>query len=110
MRLDLDETNKNDKPIWFVSYKASSYYNVTKMNDYETIAKSNIDETFVKHFLTDNPGNEHEYTNPKIIDEVRCYFENDNYKDMAKCKNADKDGVYYLHYVLNLLFAYWPKI
>ena len=110
MRLDLDETNKNDKPIWFVSYKASSYYNVTKMNDYETIAKSNIDETFVKHFLTDNPGNEHEYTNPKIIDEVRCYFENDNYKDMAKCKNADKDGVYYLHYVLNVLFAYWPKI
>ena len=110
MRLDLDETNKNNKPIWFVSYQGTKYYNVTKMDDYETISNANIDETFAKHFLTDNPGNQHEYTNPKVIDEVRCYFQNDNYKDMAKCKNADKGGVYYLHYVLNMLLAYWPKI
>ena len=110
MRLDLDETNKNNKPIWFVSYQGTKYYNVTKMDDYETISNANIDETFAKHFLTDNPGNQHEYTNPKVIDEVRCYFQNDNYKDMAKCKNADKGGVYYLHYILNMLLAYWPKI
>ena len=110
MRLDLDESNKNNKPIWFVAYQASKFYNVTKMNDYETISKANIDEIFAKHFLTDNPGNEHEYTNPKIIDEIRCYFQNDNYKDLAKCKNADKNPEYYLHYVLNILFAYWPRI
>ena len=110
MRLDLDETNKNNNPKWFVAYQASKFYNVTKMNDYETISKANIDEVFAKHFLTDNPGNAHEYNNPKIIDEVRCYFQNDNYKDMAKCKNADKNAEYYLHYVLNILFAYWPKV
>ena len=110
MRLNLDETNKKNEPVWFVSYQATKYYNVTKLDDYETISKANIDETFVKYFLTDNPGNEKEYTNPKVIDEVRCYFQNDNYKDMAKCKNADKSAEYYLHYVLNILLAYWPKI
>ena len=110
MRLNLDETNKNDKPVWFEGYQATKFYNVTKMNDYETISKANIDEIFAKHFLSDNPGNEKEYTNPKIIDEVRCYFQYDNYKDMAKCKNAEKDGVYYLHYTLNMLYNYWPKI
>ena len=110
MRLNLDETNKNDKPVWFEGYQATKFYNVTKMDDYETISKANIDEIFAKHFLTDNPENAKEYTNPKIIDEVRCYFQYDNYKDMAKCKNADKDGVYYLHYTLNILFNYWPKI
>ena len=110
MRLNLDETNKNDKPIWFVVYKASEYYNVTTMNDFDNIAKANIDETYVKHFLTDNPGNEKEYKNPKVINKVKCFFQNDNYKDIARCKNIDKGGEFYLHYVLNILFAYWPKL
>ena len=110
MRLNLDETNKNDKPVWFEGYQATKFYNVTKMDDYETISKANIDEIFAKHFFTDNPGNAKYYTNPKKIDEVRCYFQNDNYKDMGKCNNADKDGIYYLHYILNILFHYWPKI
>ena len=110
MRLNLDETNKNDKPIWYISYKASEFYNVTTMNDYNKIAKANVDEIYAKHFLTDNPGNEPEYTNKKVINTLKCYFENDNYKDMIKCKNADKGGMYYLHYALNIFYAYWPKI
>lgn len=110
MRLDLDNTNKNNKPIWFVAYQASKFYNVTKLDDYEAISKANIDEIYAKHFFTDNPSNSPKYTNPKIIDQVRCYFQNDNYKDMAKSKNFDKNAEYYLHYVLNILFAYWPKI
>ena len=32
-RLDLDETNKNDKPLWYISYQASKLYNVSTMND-----------------------------------------------------------------------------
>ena len=110
MRLDLDETNKRDEPVWFVSYQASKFYNVTRMDDYENIAKANIDENFAKKFLTDNIEIEHEYTNPKVIDEVRCYFQYDNYKDMAKCKNAEKNFEYYLFYVLNILFVDWPKM
>jgi len=91
MRLDLDETNKRDEPVWFISYQSSKFYNVTRMDDYENIANANIDENFAKKFLTDNIEIEHEYTNPKVIDEVRCYFQYDNYKDMAKCKNAEKN-------------------
>ena len=110
MRLNLDETNKRNEPIWFVSYQASKFFNVTKMNEYELISKANIDEIFAKHYLTDNPGNKHEYTNPKVIDGVRCNFQNDNYKDLAKCKNADVDFVDKLHIIFNILFAYWPKL
>ena len=110
MRLDLDESNKREEPIWFVSYQATKFYNVSRMDDYETIANANIDEIFAKHFLTDNTEISHEYTNPKIIDEVRCYFQYDNFKDMAKCKNAEKDFEYYLFYILNIFFAHWTKM
>ena len=110
MRLNLDETNEKDKPIWYVAYQASKYYNVSKMDDYEAISKANIDEDFVKHFLTDNPENKIHYTNPKFVETIKCFFLNDNYKDIAKCKNVELDGEFYLHYFLNILFAYWPKI
>ena len=109
MRLNLDETNKRDEPVWFASYQASTFFNVTKMNDYETISKANIDDIFVKHYFNDNPENEKEYTNPKVINAVRCYFQNDNYKDLAKCENADVDFVDKLYFIFNILFAYWPK-
>ena len=110
MRLNLDETNKNDKPLWFIAYQATKYYNVTKMDDYKTISKANVDEIFVKHFLTDNPENKDKYTNPKKIENTKCIFSNDNYVDISKCKNAELSPEFYLHYVLNILFAHWPKL
>ena len=110
MRLNLDETNKNDKPLWFIAYQGTKYFNVTKMNDFETISKANIDEIFVKHLFTDNPENKYLYTDPKVIEMIKCWFQNDNYKDVAKCKNANIDAQYYLHIILNILFAYWPKL
>lgn len=110
MRLNLDETNKNDKPLWFIAYQATKYYNVTKMDDYKTIAKANVDEIFVKHFLTDNPENKDQYTNPKRIEKSKCKFSNDNYIDISKCKNVELGPEFYLHYVLNILFAHWPKL
>ena len=38
------------------------------------------------------------------------YFENDNYVDISKCKNVELGPEFYLHYVLNILFAHWPKL
>ena len=57
-RLNLDETNKKDKPVWYISYKASKFFNVSKMLDYDKISKANIDENFAKITLNDNPENE----------------------------------------------------
>ena len=47
-RLDLDETNKKDEPKWYISYQASKFYNVSKMDDYDIISKANIDEKYAK--------------------------------------------------------------
>ncbi len=109
-RLNLDESNKIQKPIWFISYQATKFYNVTSMDDYDTISKANIDANYAKKVLTDNPENEEEYTNNKFIENVKCDFDNDNYVDSLKCKSADFDGEIYLHYVMNLLFKKWPKV
>ena len=109
-RLNLDESNKKDKPIWYISYQASKFYNVSAMNDYDIISKANIDSNYVKKVLNDNPENEAQYTNQKIIDNYKCDFDNDNYVDLKKCKRADLDAEYYLHYVLNVLFKKWPKV
>ena len=109
-RLDLDETNKKDEPKWYISYQASKFYNVSKMDDYDIISKANIDEKYAKIHLADNPENENKYKNQKYIDKIKCAFNNDNYKDLLKCKNVDLGAEYYLHYVLNVLFKKWPKI
>ena len=109
-RLDLDETNKNNKPLWYISYQASKFYNVTKMDDFDKISKANIDENYAKINLADNPGNEEKYKSQKYIEKLKCEFRNDNYKDLVKCKNVDLGPEYYLHYVLNVLFKNWPKI
>ena len=109
-RLDLDETNKLDKPIWYISYQASKYYNVSKMDDYDAISKANIDSNYAKISLNDNPENEIIYNNQKFIDKIKCEFKSDNYKDLLKCRNVDLGEEYYLHYVLNALFKKWPKL
>ena len=109
-RLNLDESNKIQKPIWFISYQATKFYNVTSMDDYDIISKANIDANYAKKVLTDNPENEEEYTNNKFIENVKCDFDNDNYVDSMKCKSADFDGEIYLHYALNVLFKKWPKV
>ena len=108
-RLNLDETNQKDKPIWYISYKASQFYNVSKMDEFDIIAKANINEKYAKMVFADNPENENEYKNPKVIEKIKCEFNNDNYKDLLKCKNVDLGEEYYLHYVLNVLFKKWPK-
>ena len=109
-RLDLDETNKNDKPKWYISYKASKFYNVSNMNDYDKISKANIDEKYVKMVYADNPEYDTNYKSQKIIEKVKCGFKSDNYKDFLKCNNVVLGAEYYLHYVVNVLFKKWPKI
>ena len=109
-RLDLDKTNKNDNPFWYISYQASKFFNVTKMDDFDIISKANIDENYAKINLADNPENEEKYKSQKYIEKLKCEFRNDNYKDLVKCKNVDLGPEYYLHYVLNVLFKNWPKI
>ena len=109
-RLNLDESNIKNEPIWFISYQATKYYNVSIMNEYDIISKANIDANYAKKILTDNPENEPQYTNQKYIDNVKCNFDNDNYVDLKKCKNADLDAEYYLHYIVNVLFKKWPKL
>ena len=109
-RLNLDETNAKDNPIWYISYQATKFYNVTKMDDYDIISKANIDYKYLKMSYADNPENEIIYNNPKYIEKVKCEFKSDNYKDLLKCRNVDLGAEYYLHYVLNILFKKWPKI
>ena len=109
-RLDLDETNKNDKPLWYISYQASKFYNVSMMDDYDTISKANIDEKYAKIHFADNPENEMIYKNPKLIEKIKCQFRSNDYKELLKCKNVDLGAEYYLHYVMNVLFKKWPKI
>ena len=109
-RLNLDETNIKDEPIWYISYQASKFYNVSKMTDYDKISKANIDEYYAKLTLNDNPENEIYYKNQKFIEKIKCEFRNDNYKDLLKCKNVNFDAEFYLHYVMNILFKKWPKI
>ena len=41
-RMNLIESNEKKEPIWFISYNATSFFNVTSLNDVKTLARYNI--------------------------------------------------------------------
>lgn len=110
-RLNLDESNRLRKPIWYISYNASEFYNVTDMTDFEGISKANIDENYGKHYYTDNPELKELYTSKQEIENLKCYFHTDNFISQLKCKNAKHFIEHYTNYVFDhFFFAKWEKL
>lgn len=108
-RFNLDESNKTGKKIWY-NYNATQLFNVTTMTDIEGVRKANIDEEFVRHKYTDNPENYKFYTNKQIIENTKCIFHNDNFKDILACPNFQQTAEEKMHKYFNMFNMKWIKL
>ena len=108
-RMNLIESNEKKEPIWFIPYNASSFFNVTSLNDVKTLAKYNITPEYIQHKYTDVPGSEDRGKDEKTRYNEQCVYDHDNMEDVADCKGTSKFSKDYFYYILNKLSFSWAK-
>ena len=107
--MNLIEKKKKKEPIWFIPYNASSFFNVTSLNDVKTLAKYNITPEYIQHKYTDVPGSEDRGKDEKTRYNEQCVYDHDNMEDVADCKGTSKFSKDYFYYILNKLSFSWAK-
>ena len=108
-RMNLIESNEKKEPIWFIPYNASSFFNVTSLNDVKALAKYNITPEYIQHKYTDVPGSEDRGKDEKTRYNEQCVYDHDNMEDVADCKGTSKFSTDYFYYILNKLSFSWAK-
>ena len=109
-RFDLDEANKKREPIWYESYTATTFFNVTSMNDYQGLSNITIEGDYIVKKYTDTEKGKQIAYDAGAIKSAMCDYKYDLLSDQMKCKNI-KMGFNgdYMHYVLNLLMGEWRE-
>ena len=109
-RFHLEEANKKREPIWYESYKATTFFNVTSMNDYQGLSNITIEGDYIVKKYTDTEKGKQVAYNAGEIKSSTCDYKYDLLSDQMKCKNI-KMGFSgdYMHYVLNLLMGEWRE-
>ena len=109
-RMNLTESNKLRKPIWFISYIATDFFNVKTMADVESINKYEIGPQYVIKKYTDIDDAEKKSKDWGAINSCKCTFNCDTIEEQNKCQNM-KAGFNerYLHYVLDYLMGNWKE-
>ena len=108
-RMNLIESNEKKEPIWFISYNATSFFNVTSLNDVKTLARYNITPEYIQHKYTDVPGSEDRGKDEKTRYNEQCMYDHDNMEDVANCKGTSIFSKDYFYYLLNKLSFSWAK-
>ena len=108
-RMNLTESNEKREPIWFISYNATSFFNVTSLNDVEAMSRYNVTQEYIQHRYTDVPGSEDRGKDEKTRFNEQCVYDHDNMEDVADCTKASIFSEDYFYYVLNKISFKWSK-
>ena len=107
-RMNLTESNKLRKPIWFISYIATDFFNVDSMADVDSVNKYEIGPEYVIKKYTDIDNAKEKSKDWGAVNSCKCTFNCDTIEEQNKCQNM-KAGFNerYLHYVLDYLMGNW---
>ena len=107
-RMNLTESNKLRKPIWFISYIATDFFNVDTMADVDSVNKYEIGPEYVIKKYTDIDNAKEKSKDWGAVNSCKCTFNCDTIEEQNKCQNM-KAGFNerYLHYVLDYLMGNW---
>ena len=108
-RMDLNQSNTLDKPVWFNSYNATDLFNVTSLNDIVNMAKFKITPEYIQHKYTDVPGSEERGKDAGARHSAQCVYDHDNMEDVFNCTGYSIFSEDYLHYILNKISFKWAK-
>ena len=108
-RMNLTESNEKRKPIWFIPYNATELFNVTSLNDIESIAKFKITPEYIQHRYTDVPGSEDRGKDEGTRYSAQCTYDHDNMEDVFSCTGYSVFSDDYIYYLLNKISVKWEK-
>ena len=87
-RFDLNKSNKEKKPYWFIGYRATQFYNVSDMTQFEKILSINPQGDYI---INEYSGSQIGYNlanNKKAIKRAECVLKTDSFLDFHKCKGV----------------------
>ena len=108
-RMNLTESNEKREPIWFIPYNATELFNVTSLNDIESIAKFKITPEYIQHRYTDVPGSEDRGKDEGTRYSAQCTYDHDNMEDVFSCTGYSVFSESYLLYLFNKVSFEWEK-
>ena len=108
-RMNLIESNEKREPIWFIPYNATELFNVTSLNDVESMAKFKITPEYIQHKYTDVPGSEDRGKDEGTRYSAQCTYDHDNMEDVFNCTGYSVFSDDYIYYLLNKISVKWEK-
>jgi len=108
-RMNLIESNEKREPVWFIPYNATDLFNVTSLNDIESMAKYKISPEYIQHKYTDVPGSEDRGKDEGSRINEQCHYDHDNMEDVFNCTGYSILSESYLYYLFNKISFQWEK-
>ena len=108
-RMNLIESNEKREPVWYIPYNATDLFNVTSLNDIESMAKFKISPEYIQHKYTDVPGSEDRGKDEGSRTHEQCNYDHDNMEDVLNCTGYSILSESYLYYLFNKISIKWAK-
>ena len=89
-RFDLEGSNKDKQPYWYLAYNASTFYGVKNMLDYNTIFFdfNNMSQYVVNKYSGSQEGIENQ-NNPDYLRKANCTMHTNNFDDFFQCYSTN---------------------
>ena len=89
-RFDLERSNKEEQPHWYLAYNASTFYGVKNMLDYNTIFFDfkNMSQYVVNKYSGSQEGIENQ-NNPDYLRKANCTMHTNNFDDFFQCYSTN---------------------
>ena len=87
-RFNLDKSNKEKLPYWYIGYRATEFFKVKDMTQFEKILSINPKGDYI---INEYAGSEKGYSlakNDKAIKRAQCILKTDSFLDFHKCKGV----------------------
>ena len=89
-RFDLETSNKEEQPYWYLAYNASTFYGVKNMLDYNKIffEFNNMSQYVVNKYSGSKEGKENQ-NNPDYLRKANCTMHTNNFDDFFQCYSTN---------------------
>ena len=88
-RFNLTKSNNEKKPYWETAYKASEFFKVKNLLDYNKIINCENMEGYVLNRYSGSKVGESKKDKPESIKEARCVMTTNNFDEYFKCLNPE---------------------
>ena len=105
-RLNLTEANEKGEANWYITYNATSLYNVTDCTEIEKMCNINVEGDYIKQRYAEGESEKKEH-DKKQIKNAKCQIQTDTYHDFYMCSAGTVFSLEYFFEFFNDLSGEW---